>query len=207
MNFIAVYIGHRCTLWFYTFTLNKYFSHSESVSPKEFGHELVYSLFLFYLSFHLWTPVSGRHLFPCSWPSSMVHCLLLGARLLQESGNFWSSPSSFSLQQPYAPAPQSWTFLAFLPCSPRQPNSACTCVKFGQDTAFCSLLGVAELCFHWCRPWSPRGSSVLGAVDLCLAVEVDGVCFYPSPRSPRRRRACCPSPSGLGFCFARGWLE
>lgn len=137
MNFIAVYIGHRCTLWFYTFTLNKYFSHSESVSPKEFGHELVYSLFLFYLSFYLWTPVSGRHLLPYSWPSSMVHCLLPGARLLQESGTSWSSLSSFSLRQPYAPVPQGWTFLAFLPCSPRQPNSVCTCAKFGQDTAFC----------------------------------------------------------------------
>lgn len=33
MNFIAAYIGHRCTLWLYKFTRGKYFSSSESVSP------------------------------------------------------------------------------------------------------------------------------------------------------------------------------
>lgn len=166
MNFIAVYIGHRCTLWFCTFALNTYFSSRKSVSPKEFCREVVYSLCLCYLSFPLWLPVSEQHLFPRSWPSSMVHCLLLDARLWLAVGNSWSSRPSFS--KPMHLRLRAGPFLAFLLCSPRQPKSACTCAKSGQETAFCLLK--AELCFYWCRLRSLRGSStpwVSGSLADC----------------------------------------
>lgn len=39
MNFIAVYFGHSCTLWFCKFTSDKYFSSGGNVSLKEYCHK------------------------------------------------------------------------------------------------------------------------------------------------------------------------
>lgn len=147
MNFIAVYIGHRCTLWFYKFTLNKYFGSSES-----FSKSLVMKRFTpcscSTLSFRLWMPVSEGTSVPAhtSFPerAALTWCQASGGvrALLGLSGLVSVSGSLMY------PGLRLGAFLALLPCSPRQPNSACFCGKLGQETVL-PLWLVAVLCFHW----------------------------------------------------------
>lgn len=120
-------------------------------------------------------------------------------------GHSWSSWSRYGLRLPCAPGPQGRDLLSIPALLPKAASlcSACICGGCGQETAFWLPPGGSRALLVWCRLRSPRGPSTL--VDIWLAVQVDGFCFYPSPSSSRRERACCPCPSGLGFCHMRRW--
>lgn len=158
MNFIAVYIGHRCTLWFYKFTLNKYFGSSESFTKRIWSWKGL-----------LLIPVPPSA-FVCEClcqkaPLSLLMPLFQGVLLATWCqafggvGTLLGLPGLVSVSgSPMHPGLRLGAFLALLPCSPRQPDSACFCGKLGQETVL-PLWLVAELCFHWYGLWSPRGSS------------------------------------------------
>lgn len=184
MDFIAVYIGHRCTLWLYKFTLRKYFSRSESVSPKECCWKSLLIVSALPSAF-ICRPGSERHLLHALAP--LPGTLL--ASCCEASGGIWGhswSWSSYRLRLPGAPGPQVRYFLS-IPALLSKAASLCLYHdECGQETVFWLPPGGSRAVLVWCRLRSPRGPSTL--VELCLAVQVNGFCFYPSPSSPRRER-------------------
>lgn len=94
---------------------------------------------------------------PCSYPSSVVHCLLLGAGLLGGAGGVVGSSSLVSvLGSPLLLCIGAGTLSAFPRCSPEKGVSVLSLVR-RQFSA--PLPVVVKFCFYWCRLLSPRGSS------------------------------------------------
>lgn len=70
-------------------------------------------------------------------------------------------------------------------------------MELGLETVFCSLLVVIEFCFYWCRLLNPRGSSTLWGSRSLPGCRERWIFLLPRPQWCWRKRACCPSLSGL----------
>lgn len=118
-----------------------------------------------------------------SIPHAPLHgtLLLLGARLLMESGGFLCLPGLVSiLGSTLHLGCRGRTFSAFLPCSPGQQTLLVSMVSLGRRLPSACLLVVAESYFFRYSSWVQEILLPLGAANLCLAMEVYVFCLFPS---------------------------